>query len=152
MWGSATDDFINTTKGFPQYPRVVSVLENPLYNFILSKAEKCKTRCTNRHEQGLLDAIETQHFNIIWLIKRYYEPTPLLRQAIASPILMCINKMLASLTFTYMGWNYHECNEYDYKVLTALKDCTITCYMTSILNINRYDTEGFNAISPPQSV
>ena len=135
MWSSAADDFIDSQK-YPQYPKVITVMDNPIYNFIMSKVEKCKACCVNRHEQGLLDAIETQHFNIIWLIKRCDHPTPLLHRALANPVLMCIYKMFASLTFTSMGWKYSEFNEYDYKVLKIVKDCTITFYMPNLLNIN----------------
>ena len=77
--GCGADEFINTTEGFPQYPKIITVMENPLYNFIISKVEKARYYCVSRHEQGLLDTIETQHFNIIWLIKCYHHPTPLLR-------------------------------------------------------------------------
>ena len=147
-WGIAVEDFIHTIKN-PDYPRVVTVNETPLYNFVMSKITK--NPFIDRIEQGVIDTFETQHYNIIWLIKCYEKITPLLRHAIASTVLLCIRKMFDSLQFIYIKWiTTNECNEYDYKVLLALKDSTITVYTSKLLNIhNRYDTDSLYAISRP---
>ena len=93
VWSGA-DAYIKT-RAYPQYPYIVTVETNPLYTFIKRKIEKsCQV---NRLEQGLIETIKTQHFNIIWLVKRCTKLTPLLRRAIASPILRCIYKMFAAL-------------------------------------------------------
>ena len=146
VWSGA-DAYIKTP-AYPQYPYVVTVETNPLYTFIQQKVEKSYQ--VNRLEQGLLDTITTQHFNIIWLVKRYARPTPLLRRAIASAVMLCIYKMFAALRYTYIGWTYNEFTENDYYRLQLIKDCTITYYMTNLLHINRYDTNTvFDAIAPP---
>ena len=147
-WGIAVDEVINKEKS-PEYPRAINVQDNPLYNFIMSKI--VKNRFKDRIEQGVIETFETQHYNISWLIKRYEKITPLLRHAIASTVMLCIRKMVDSLQFIYIGWIVaNECNEYDYKVLLALKDSTITFYMSRLLNINhRYDTDSIYEISPP---
>ena len=142
------DEFIHRVRK-TVYPRVITINENPLYNFVMSKVTK--TMFIDRVEQGVIDTCETQHYNIIWLVKRYKKITPLLRHAIASTVLRCIYKMFDSLKFLYVRWIVtNECNEYDYRLLLALKDSTITLYMCKLLNIQqRYNTDSFYAISPP---
>ena len=123
---------------------------NPLYNFIKNKVEKSKYYRVDRLEHGLLDTITTQHFNIIWIVQRYTNPTPLLRRAIAGTVLRCINIMFDRLRYTYLGWTFSDFNEYDYRLLHLIMNSTITYYMRDLLSINRYDpTTGFDHISPP---
>ena len=148
VWSGA-DAYIKTL-AYPQYPRVVTVRDIPLYIFIKSKIDQSREYRVDRLEHGLPDTIETQHFNIIWLVKRYNRPTPLLCREIASTVLRCIYRMFAAVRYTYKGrWIYSDFNAYTYTKLRLLMDCTITYDMTHLLNINRYDPTGFDAISPP---